>query len=151
MMKKLTILLVFILSGIALNAQTTNEEIDYIQAIFGMEKRTAVKEFITLKASEEAAFWMNYDEFEIKRKVYGKERIELLDKFAQKYDTMSEQESEVWMKSVMELRDKNEKLIAKYYKKMAKECSPIVAMQFYQIESYILAGIRFQILENVPF
>jgi hypothetical protein len=24
-------------------------------------------------------------------------------------------------------------------------------MQFYKMESYVLAGIRFQILENVPF
>jgi hypothetical protein len=64
---------------------------------------------------------------------------------------MTDQESIIWMKSVLSLRDKNEKLIAQYYKKILKECSPTVAMKFYQIESYVLSGIRFQILENVPF
>lgn len=34
---------------------------------------------------------------------------------------------------------------------MLKDCLPAMAMKFYQIESYILSGIRFQILENVPF
>ena len=64
---------------------------------------------------------------------------------------MTDQESIDWMKSVMSLRERNEKLIEKYYKLILKECSPVIAMQFYQIESYVLAGIRFQILENVPF
>lgn len=150
-MKTTSLILVLFLSFTALHAQTSNDEIDYIQAIFGMEKRAAIKDFITLKESDVNAFWMNYDEYETTRKVYGKERIVLLEKFTEQYDTMTDQESIKWMKSVISLRDRNEKLIGKYYKKMLKDCSPIVAMQFYQIESYVLAGIRFQILENVPF
>lgn len=150
-MKKLSIFTLLFLSFNLLNAQTSTDEIEYLQAIFGMEKRTAVKEFISLGSSETQAFWKNYDEYEEIRKAYGKQRIELLDKFAERYDIMSDQESIEWMKAVISLRDKNEKLIAKYYKKLLKECSPSVAMQFYQIESYVLAGIRFQILENMPF
>jgi hypothetical protein len=150
-MKRLSIFItLFMLFGVA-SAQTSGEEIDYIQAMFGMEKRAAVKDFITLQDSEKDSFWKYYDEYEAKRKVYGKERIILLDKFVDKFDTMSDQESDAWMKSVLSLRDKNEKLIEAYYKKIRKTCSASVAMKFYQIESYILAGIRFQILENVPF
>jgi hypothetical protein len=150
-MKKLVLIIVMCLSVGALNAQTSNEEIDYIQAMFGMEKRAAVKEFIVLEDSFADAFWKNYDAYEIIRKVYGKERIVLLDKFAETYDSMNDKESKEWMKAVLSLRDKNEKLIKVYYKKILKECSSTVAMNFYQIESYILSGIRFQILENVPF
>jgi hypothetical protein len=150
MKKRIFIPFLLLLFG-ALNAQTTHEEIDYIQAMFGMEKRAAVKEFIVLKENEAKAFWKYYDEYEIQRKIYGKERIILLDKFAEQYDSMTDEESISWMESVMTLRNNNEKLIEKYYKKILKECSPIIAMQFYQIESYIPAGIRFQILENVPF
>ena len=150
-MKRLSIILILLLTVGLVRAQTSNEEIDYMQAIFGMEKRTAVKDFILLEVSEVKAFWENYDEYEIKRKEYGKERIVLLDKFANQYDSMTDQESIAWMKSVLSLRERNENLIEKYYKRLMKECSPTVAMQFYQIESYVLAGIRFQILENVPF
>ncbi len=83
--------------------------------------------------------------------MYGKERIILLDKFIENFESMSDEESDVWMNSVLSLRDKNEKLIETYYKKIRKTCSPSVAMKFYQIESYVLAGIRYQILESVPF
>lgn len=150
-MKKLSLIFILTMVFISIKAQTTAEEIDYIQAIFGMEKRAAVEDFIKLKEVETQAFWRNYDEYEIKRKAMGKERIELLDKYVIQYENMTDQESIDWMKSVMSLRIRNEKLIEQYYKKLLKECSPVVAMQFYQMESYILAGIRFQILENVPF
>jgi len=122
-----------------------------MQSIFGMEKRQIVKEFIQLVPSESEAFWRIYDEYESIRKDYGKERIVMLEKYAADYGSMTEEESKAWMKSVLSLRDRNEKLIATYYKKMLKECKPVTAMQFYQLESYILAGIRFQILESVPF
>ena len=150
-MKNLFLILVLLFSIGALNAQTSNDEIDYIQAIFGMEKRAAVKEFIVLDDSFAAAFWEKYDTYEVRRKAYGKERIVLLEKFVEEHDSMNDKESEEWMKAVLSLRDKNEKLIKVYYKKILKDCSPSVAMNFYQIESYILSGIRFQILENMPF
>ena len=82
--------------------------------MFGMEKRAAVKDFITLENSERDAFWNYYDEYEAKRKVYGKERIILLEKFVDQYETMSDQQSDAWMKSVLSLREKNEKLIEVY-------------------------------------
>jgi hypothetical protein len=140
----------FMLFNVA-SAQTSNDEIDYIQAMFGMEKRAAINDFITLEDAERDIFWKYYDEYEAKRKVYGKERIILLEKFVEQFETMSDQQSDAWMKSVLPLREKNEKLIEVYYKKIRKTCSPSVAMKFYQIESYVLAGIRFQILESVPF
>ena len=151
MMKKIIVILILSLAFITLKAQTSHEEIDYVQAIFGMEKRSAVKEFIELSPGEANDFWKNYDAYEIVRKEMGKERIVLLEKFISEYALMSDQESIEWMKAVISLRKKNEKLIEKYYKRIQKECSPVAAMQFYQIESYVLAGIRFQILENVPF
>jgi hypothetical protein len=64
-MKNLSVILVLLMTVGLMNAQTTNEEIDYIQAIFGMEKRTAVKDFILLEDSESSAFWKLYDEYEI--------------------------------------------------------------------------------------
>jgi len=150
-MKKLAFILLLLIPAGFISGQTSDDEIEYIQAIFGMEKRAAIQEFIEFKEGEAAAFWKNYDEYEVKRKEYGKERIFLLEKFVNEYPIMTDAESAVWMKSVISLRKKNEKLIEKYYKLISKECSPVLGMQFYQIESYVLAGIRYQILENMPF
>ena len=150
-MNRVLISILLIFSALAADAQSMDEEIDYMQAIFGMEKRAAVLDFLIFEEGEDVAFWKLYDEYELIRKDYGKQRIKLLNTFAEKFDEMSDEESDVWMKSVIDLRKKNEKLIESYYKKVRKACSASVAMQFYQLESYVLAGIRFQILESVPF
>ena len=77
-----------------------------IQAIFGMEKRAAVKDFISLTDSESQVFWKNYDEYEAIRKELGRERVNLLDTFANQYETMTDKESIDWMKSVIFLRER---------------------------------------------
>ena len=150
-MKRIILFALIMGSGIAASAQSVNDEIDYMQAIFGMEKRAAVMNFVNFEEGEESTFWKLYDEYEIIRKEYGKQRFLLLNNFVENFDKMSDEESEVWMRSVIDLRKRNEKLIESYYKKIRKNCSASLAMQFYQIESYVLAGIRFQILESVPF
>jgi hypothetical protein len=64
---------------------------------------------------------------------------------------MTDEQAEAWTNEVIKLSAATDKLIVTYYKKIKKATSPIVATQFYQIESYILTGIRMEILDGVPF
>ena len=50
-MKKLAIILLLLIPAGLISAQTTDDEIDYIQSIFGMEKRAAVSEYLVLEDS----------------------------------------------------------------------------------------------------
>lgn len=61
----LLVLLAFAFSG--LNAQSTQEEVDLIQSIFGMEKKVLVAEFVQPDAYQKDAFWQLYDTYEIAR------------------------------------------------------------------------------------
>lgn len=131
--------------------QSNAEEIDLYQSMYGLEKKAIVKEFVVPKDVNKAAFWKLYDEYEVNRKVLGKERVMLLDEFAKKYLTMTNEESEAWMKKVIALDDNQDKLIVKYYNKVKKANSPILAMRFYQLEVYLLTSIRLEILDAIPF
>ena len=51
----------------------------------------------------------------------------------------------------MDLQKKTDGLISTYYGKVKAISDGIVATKFYQIENYILTGIRAQILGNIPF
>jgi hypothetical protein len=131
--------------------QSNKEEIDLVQAAFGMDKKAIVADFVQLSDSQKDAFWKIYDEYETKRKEYGRERIDLLKQYAEQYMTMTSEQADTWTKKVMELQVKTDKLIATYYEKVKGVTDGIVATQFYQIENYILAMIRMQILQDVPF
>jgi hypothetical protein len=131
--------------------KSNKEEIDLIQAAFGMEKKAIVADFVQPSEAQKDAFWALYDEYETKRKELGRERIDLLAQYAEQYLKMTSEQADAWTKKVMELQSKTDKLIATYYEKVKGVTDGVVATQFYQIENYILAMIRMQVLQEVPF
>lgn len=150
-MKNTILIFSALLLALGVTAQTNTEEIDLIQSIYGIEKKAIVKEFVQPKSINASAFWEVYEKYEVERKVLGKERIQLLEKFASQYETMTNEESSLWMKKVFALDSKQDKLIESYYKKTTKVTSPLVAMRFYQLEIYLLTAMRYEILNEMPF
>jgi hypothetical protein len=149
-MRKLSLLFVAIFAFSFVSAQSTKEEVDIMQAAFGMEKKAMMAEFVKVDASQADAFWKLYDEYETTRKAYGKERIDLLDKYVENYNKLTNESADSWTKEVISLQKKTDKLLITYYNKIKKATNPVVALQFYQAEGYILSGIRLSILEALP-
>lgn len=151
-MKKVSLFLatIFLFTGLV-KAQSNKEEIDIMQAAFGMEKKAMVTEFVQVSPAQKDAFWKLYDEYETQRKAYGKERIDLLEQYKNNYESMSNETADAWMKRVLDLGKKTDALLLNYYKKVKKATNPINALQFYQVEQFILSGIRNQIMGELPF
>jgi hypothetical protein len=141
---------VLILGTLAGNAQSNVEEIDFIQSIFGAEKKEITSMFINLEGQQAQAFWNLYDEYEVKRKLLGKERYELIKQYAEEYSGITPEQTDVLMARAIKLRNANNKLVDTYYKKIRKEVGSIAAAQFHQLESYIEAEIRTELFESIP-
>jgi len=150
MIKKGIILVIAIFFAIGTFAQTSTE-VDLIQAAFGIEKMDIVNNFVKPTADQKDAFLKVYNEYEVKRKELGKTRIDLLNQYAEQYEKMTNEQADTWMKGVMALSIKQDKLINSYYNKVKKVTDAKVATQFYQIEAYILTTIRYSVLETIPF
>ena len=150
-MKKITLMMAALIIAIAGYSQSNKEEVDLMQAAFGMEKKAIVAEFVHPTEMQKDAFWQLYDEYEAARKENAKKRIQLLEQYASQYATMTDEQADAWTNEVIKLSAATDKLIVSYYNKIKKATSATVATQFYQIEAYILTGIRMQILEGVPF
>ena len=78
MIKPLLFLLIIFTFSIGMTGQASQDELQLMQSLYGMEKRDIVSEFIELNDSQEQEFWLLYDEYEEKRKDFGKERFRLL-------------------------------------------------------------------------
>jgi len=63
---------------------------------------------------------------------------------------MTNESADKMTTDIIALASQTDKLIVSYYKKIKKATNPVVAAQFYQIEGYILSGIRMTILEELP-
>lgn len=151
-MKKVISILIFTIFSIssAVIAQSANEEVDMVQAIFGMEKKAVISEFIQLDELQAETFWTMYDEYESKRKELGKRRIALLNAYAEGYLNMDDAATSEMLSEMMSLQMANDKLLTSYTKKIKSKTDVKTAAQFYQIEGYILSKIRTGILENIP-
>jgi hypothetical protein len=150
-MRKLSLLIAGLFLATFAWSQSNKEEIDLVQAAFGMEKKEVVASFIKVSATQKDAFWKLYDEYETERKELGKQRINLLAVYAKEYLTMTVTQADEWTKNVIELQKKTDALIVTYYGKVKAISDGLVATQFYQIENYILTAIRMEILKEVPF
>jgi len=150
-MKRITLFLAAFFAVMLVNAQSNKEEVDLMQAAFGMEKKAMVSEFVKVDASQKDAFWKLYDEYETARKELGKERIELLNQYAETFEKMTNEIAEPWGTKMIDLAKKTDALVISYYNKIKKVTNPLVALQFYMVEGYILSGIRLSILEEIPF
>ena len=138
-----------VLFGQSVNAQSYKEEIDMFQSMFGMEKKALVADFLEIEESN--PFWAVYDEYESKRKALGQNRLVALSNYADNYETMNDAGYDSTIKTMMDLRKQNDKLIDSYYKKAKKASGSKVAGQFFQIESYIQSEVRSTIMSGIPF
>ena len=129
----------------------TDEEVDLVQSLFGMEKKQVVADFVQPSDAENETFWQLYDEYEVQRKELGKQRLEVLKLYAGEYLTMTNEQADEWTLKANELQKKTDALIMTYYGKIKNQTDAILATQFYQIENYILTYIRMNVLQEVPF
>ncbi|MEM9329329.1 MAG: hypothetical protein AAGA85_26950, partial [Bacteroidota bacterium] len=134
-----------------LQAQSGKEEVEFIQSVFGMEKRAIVADFIDLDGDAADAFWTAYEEYETGRKALGQGRIQLLKDYADNYDGLTDDKIKELAMASAKQRSSRDKLMLKTFKKMSKTAGVKAAGQFYQIERYFESIIQAQILESIPF
>lgn len=150
-MKKVLLALVAILASVSINAQDiVQEEIDYIQSVYGMEKKMIVSEFLNLDDATSEAFWGIYDAYEVSRKELGKKRIELLQYIDENNDSLTDEKADSWMKEIIKLRGNSDKLLKSYYNKVKKATNPILAARFFQIETYLRTAQSFAVQDALP-
>jgi hypothetical protein len=149
-MKKLILMAFIAVMSFGAQAQSSNE-MDMMQALFGQEKMQIVASYVKPGKEHIEAFEKLYNEYEVERKELGKRSIELLNEYADKWEGMTDEQADEWMKKVLDVSAKREKLVRSYYKKIKKATTAIIATQFYQVETYINTAIKAAIYESIPF
>ncbi len=141
---------VLIFAASSLSAQSYQTEVEILQEAFGLEKKVAVANFMNLDDSA-GDFWKIYDEYEAKRKEFGKERINIIAAYAKSYPTISEEEISALYKKTQGVKKSFDKLQNTYFKQMSKAVGVSKAAQFWQLESYFNAMILADIYSQIPF
>jgi hypothetical protein len=132
-------------------AQSNKEDIELIQAIFGKEKKELVSQYMTIPEAQSAKFWSLYDTYETERKKLGKERISVIEAYAQNYDKLNSAKATELVNKKLAWTNKYTKFQQTYFTKFSAVIGGLQAAKFIQLEDYIENCIRLSIQEEIPF
>lgn len=150
-MKKISLLFSMFIFSLMVKAQSDKEDIAVLQNMFGKGKKEIMAAGMSIPTDKQAAFWGLYDEYEEARKSLGRERIDLIKSYADKYANMDDKTADALMKQKMNWLKNYSKMQGKYYKKMSKLVGGMTASRFFQLEDYLENNIRLSIQESIPF
>lgn len=150
-MKKISLLFAMFLFSFIAKAQSDKEDIAMIQNMFGKAKKDIMAAGMNIPEDKKTAFWGLYDQYEEARKGLGRERIDLVKSYADKYASMDDKAADGLMKQKMKWLKNYSKMQGKYYKKMSKLVGGLNASRFFQLEDYLENNIRLAIQESIPF
>jgi hypothetical protein len=103
-----------------------------------------------LPETEATTFWPIYREYGLERSQWGDRRLALIKSYADKYETLTEQDAKQLGEEWFKVQEDRLKLWKKYYQRVSKNVSPSVAARFIQIESQINMLIDIQIAQEIP-
>ena len=152
-MKLKTTFLALFFAGIAFSSYSqapTNDELDAIVTLLGMEKKQAINELVNITSKDSANFWKVYNTFEDEQKKFRKKRILAYEKLVKAYSAMDDKTADELAKDFFELRIGQEKLLEQYYGKIKLATNSSMAIQFYQAETYFLTLARATIMQQIP-
>jgi hypothetical protein len=150
-MKHLVSVALFAFFGLVAGAQSNKEDIAIIQSMFGKAKKDLVIQYMAIPADKAEAFWKIYDEYEAARSALGRERIKLIEDYANAYLSLDDKTSSDLMNRKLQWVTDYNKLQKKYFGSISKVIGGAQASKFIQLEDYIENNIRLAIQENIPF
>ena len=154
-MKKVILLISVIaftvVSAFAQLENSSKEQVSAIQEAFGKDKRAIVASLVKLQGKDSVTFWGLYDNFEAERMEFGLKKVELFKKYKAEYESLDDKSTNELVNEMMQIVDKDNKMIIKHHSHINKALGGIVAGQFYQIEMYIQASVRQFYFDQLDF
>lgn len=149
-MKKLILSLTLALLAGVVFSQTENDYMEVQRAALKTEKKALVADAMQLTEEESTVFWPLYNEYSEKVYVINTKVYELIKKFANEYETLTDEQAiELWNDN-MNIKKEAAKLEATYFKKFQKILSGKKVLRYFQTESKIDAIIAFELAAEIP-
>jgi hypothetical protein len=150
-MIKINLLLAALLFTSVSFAQSNKEDVDIIQASYGKSKKDLINLYMKVSEPKATPFWKLYDEYEVERKVLGREKIRLIEDYATNLKSLSDAKADELSRATIENNLSMEKLYKKYYDRFTEILGGVQATKFMQMEVYLQTVVRNAVQQEIPF
>jgi len=132
-------LAVFVLGAVAVPAQ--DDEMKALEEMFKVAKGeltgkrdSALKTLVELDDEQAKVFWPLVKEYDQEMAEQRKQRKAVIEEFVAVHDKLTPDKAEKLADRVLDLDNARNEVRRKYFKRMAKEVSPVAAAQFLQLQ-----------------
>ncbi len=150
-MKRLNLLVIVILMSLSAQAQDFNDYLEVSREVLKTEKKALIADLMQFSTEESQVFWPLYNEFEEKKYVVNTRYFNLVQKFADNFENMSEEVATEVINESMSIDMEMIKLEKAYAKKFMKILTPKRALKYLQAENKIKTLIDAEMALQIPF
>jgi hypothetical protein len=124
--------------------------LEHDRAEFREKKRALVDQVMRLEGAEREAFWKEYDRYEADLRRYYDQRYRLVRDYAENYDRLTEKSAEDISERALRLQKLRLDIFQKYFQRMRKATSAVVAARFLQLEQRLSLLSDLKISSEAP-
>lgn len=147
-MKKLFVVLALLL--VAKTAYAQEQYAELLMSDLKTQKVAVVTEAMALEEGQSDPFWQIYRDYDYELTVIIDQRITLIKDYAASFSAMNDDKAAELAKTSFKLEGDRAKLRQKYYKKFAKEVSPLVGARWLMVERTINNLMDLQLAAEMP-
>jgi hypothetical protein len=137
-------------SGRPALAQTPEKYLELLRSDVRATKVEILTDALELSNKDADAFWPIYRAYDAELATIGDRRVALIKKFAATYGTTTEDAAAAFAREWFGIQDDRAALRRKYFGKVAKATSSIIAARFIQVENLVGMLIDIQIAAELP-
>ena len=128
----------------------TDTDIQLMRSDVQAAKNKIIADTMAFTEPESQAFWPIYRDFARDQQKIGDERVSVIRDFANKYDTLTDDDAKDLVQRLMNVEDKTLNLREDYWTKFQGALGARRAAKFYQVENRLTLMINMQLAENIP-
>ncbi len=147
-MKKLVLVLALLL--VAKTAHAQEQYAELLKSDIKTQKVAVMTEAMALEEGQSEPFWQIYRDYDYELSSIVDSRIALIKDYAASFSSMTDDKAAELAKRSFEIERDRSKLREKYYKKFAKELSPLVGARWLMVERTINTLMDLQISADMP-
>lgn len=124
--------------------------VDLLRKDVRAQKADILSKTLGLDASQSAAFWPVYKQYEAERQTLGDERYGIIQDFAEHYDTLNDAKAKGLMTRSFALEEKRVALEKKYMDEFLKVLPAKSVARFFQVERRVNMLIDLKVSSQIP-
>ena len=146
----LTLLVAGTVPPVAAQSSTPKAYLELLRSDVRTSRVEILTEALLLTEPQADAFWPVFREYDTELSKLGDRRIAMIKAFAETYGSITDEQATQFAKDWFAVHSDRLKLRKKYFDKVSKAVSPLVAAQFIQVENVVGMLIDIQIAAELP-